>query len=335
MSRLTLSEIFMLEFNELRNACNGNPQLLISFFRDKPDLVRLACAVKRTSDRIDSIGDLRKVHAHVPAQFISDWREYHDEWLRPVKYLNYIDAHEMLLGFFPESIDNDVESYEDWSKAKRLERWNAPDPDEEEAFDPSRHDGSAAFIDMMLLADHEREINRSMDNDEDNYRMANTWAIGIGAMDFLEESIGISVGDAFRRWNKVPALFVPKHVSNRHGIIEKGSLFELLNDAIRAYVAGSPAAAIAMCRAALEMVLRENYLGIPPSKKHGLEEVISLAAARFEHLEKSRLYPLKNRADKVLHDYTGLPRLSADDDQIILQFILEVKRCIEMAPEKN
>ncbi|MGI3187377.1 hypothetical protein [Nioella aestuarii] len=72
----------------------------------------------------------------------------------------------------------------------------------------------------------------------------------------------ISVEKAFGRWNKVPAVFVLAHVSDRHGVTEKGSLFELLNDAIRAYFARSPAAAIAMCRAALEMVLRENYLGL-------------------------------------------------------------------------
>ena len=334
-TRLKLSETFMLQFNELRNECNDRPEVLISFFRDKPSLRDLARSVKQTSGWIESIGSIRKFHPQVPAQFIADWKTYQHEWRKPVEYLSYIDACEMLEGIDLEGGAFHTESFDEWAKRSPIERLEVPDPDWEEGFDPTRHDGAAAFFDMMQMAEHEIETNRSMDEDQNNYRMANTWAIGIGAMRHLDETVGISIEKAFSRWNKVPAVFVPTHVSDRHGITEKGSLFELLNDAIRAYVAGSPAAAIAMCRAALEMVLREHYLGLQPDDKRGLREVINLADARFEQLEKSRLYPLKNRADKILHDYTGLPRISPDDDSIILQFIEEVKRCIEMAPEKH
>ena len=48
-------------------------------------------------------------------------------------------------------------------------------------------------------------------------------------------------------------------VANRYGASEKGSLLHLLDDAVRAYVSGAPAAAIALCRAALEMVLKRHY----------------------------------------------------------------------------
>jgi hypothetical protein len=72
---------------------------------------------------------------------------------------------------------------------------------------------------------------------------------------------------------------MPAHVSNEHGLTEKGSLNDLLDDAVRAYVFGAPAAAIAMCRAALEMVLKRHYGQGQWDDVRGLDNLIVLASA--------------------------------------------------------
>ena len=90
---------------------------------------------------------------------------------------------------------------------------------------------------------------------------------------YLERTIGIDISTVFHRWHRMPPFFVPSHVSDKHGLTEKGSLYELLNDAIRAYVAGAPAASIAMCRACLEMVLREHYVGLTEDDRTPLSKV--------------------------------------------------------------
>ena len=59
--KLRLTEIFMLHFQELKNATNDSPKSLISFFRDKPKYRELVDKVKRSADLIDHFGNIRKI----------------------------------------------------------------------------------------------------------------------------------------------------------------------------------------------------------------------------------------------------------------------------------
>lgn len=245
MGQLTLTEAFMMHFQELRNETNDSPQTLVNFFQEKPEFRNLAQTVRRIAEKIDNVGNYRKIHPQISTQFIQDWKKFQYKWKKEIFYLDYIDACESLQSIGLSGEDTKPEAFEDWLLRDATMDRHAPDPDWEENFDPSQHDGAAAFSAMMEMAAHELETNRSMDEDQVNYRMANTWDIGITAVNYLEKTIGISVKDAFGRWNKIPPVFVPQHVSDRHGITEKGSLYELLNDAIRAYVAGAPAASVA------------------------------------------------------------------------------------------
>jgi hypothetical protein len=145
--------------------------------------------------------------------------------------------------------------------------------------------------------------------------------------------IRLNVHDVFRRWRKVPVFFIPAHVLNRYGASDKGSLLHLLDDAVRAYVFGAPAAAIAMCRAALETVLKQHY-GHGQWEDVKLGKLVVLASQRYDFIQEKRITPLVEKANRILHDYTEAHSLTAEDDRTILNFLRTVKFLIQRAPKR-
>jgi hypothetical protein len=325
------SVAFLTHFTSLRNASNDNIQSLITFFRDKDDLSELAEQVKETADQIDLILTYRKVHSQVSPVFIEAWKLYNRVWRVAVDYV----VSEKLWQSLPSKLLRPYKPtpFEEFAKYHGYpNRKLAPDEDIDWRFDPERHDGGEAIRQFHELADHMAQIGFPYDEDESE-KTTNAFHVGIEAFEFLEETIGFDTSAIFARWAKVPSLFVPRHVSNKYGFTEKGSLFALLSDAIRSYVAGAPAASIAMCRAALEMVLRDHYLRGQVTKRDKLAPVIELAALKYDFLSKTKMNRLARDANRIMHDYAGVQRLTDEDEERLLSHLRDLKFYIEKAPE--
>ena len=198
------------------------------------------------------------------------------------------------------------------------------DPDEE--FDPRTHDG--AYL-IKALISYLRELIEKDDKLEAN--IATDMRVSLGAYDYLTETIGLDISEIFRRWKSVPITFMPSHISKKVGQTEKGSLDDLLNDAVRAFVCGAPAAAIGMCRAALEMVLKRHY-GKDAWDDLKLADIIALASRRYGSIPDRQLLRLNRDANKILHNYSARNRMSEKDERTILEFIGAVKFLIQRAP---
>jgi len=102
----------------------------------------------------------------------------------------------------------------------------------------------------------------------------------------------------------------------------------LLDDAVRAYVFGAPVAAIAMCRAAYDMVRKEHY------KRGELQNVVIHASREYDFINDKNIKELVKSANRVLHNYANNRRLNSRDDEIIINFLLTVKRLIKLAPKR-
>jgi hypothetical protein len=328
-------EEFMMLFNAVKHQA-GTPLRLVTFFDTQ---VKMREAVKQLESwllRTDferRVFAGRKIFRQVPDGFERQWRDYEQTWAPALAHLN-------LRAILLEPLEFDP-------NARRLTtseiELTPPDPELESAFDPLYHDGGAAMqigIDMIDTELDWREDNlKSEFGTEDDERIANMWRIARGAYDYLTNTIGIEPKGVFLRWRKVPEFFMPAHVSNRHGD-EKGSLNDLLNDAIRAYVAGAPAASIAICRAALETVLKEHYL---PGKRHQYQDkngkwwdqpltnLIILAEEKFKHIQSGRNRPLADKANGILHRYSGTTKLSHQDERTIIDFLRTIKFLINRA----
>lgn len=323
--KLRVSEQFRIAFEQLKTACDASPKKLVTFFGDVPEFGRLASKVDSIASQIERVQRYRKTHPQISNEFIQDWKDYLYKWR---KEIDYVVSAELLA-----SLDFEVGTFEDFQKDRgfNFRPLSAPDPDFEDEFRPESHDGGAAFSGFMLEARDAAGYFR--DKDEDLFdAKANALDIGRQALEYFENTIGIDINRAFERWNRIPAIFVPSHVSDRHGLAEKGSLYDLFDEAVRAYIVGAPAAAVAMCRALLEMVLRDHYLRGPDGQGGDLHGVINLAAARYDFINASKLHQLRMNANDLLHNYSAQSVRLLDDEKTVLSFFRDLKFYIEKAP---
>src|SRR6185437_1301731 len=318
---------FLARFAELKAATKDSPQRLVAFFDESLD-VRSAAGnleaflVRNDFERTVFHGP-RKQFAQVPAAFEREWQAFQHDWLPA---LNHV-------------IMRLIEP--DWSEQYDPAEKGPPkpvplDPEIDDAFVPEYHE-PASGIRLGLDV-----LNDMAQTGVGEPVVRNSARITLDILDYIENTVGFNLEAVLTRWRKLPIIFMPAHVSNRHGLTEKGSLLDLIDDAAKAYVSGAPAAAIAMCRAALEMVLKQHYLprdcryiGRDGKERDlPLGELIVLADARFEFVQERRIRPMVDRANAILHGYTRIQRVSEEEDQAILGFLKTVKFLIQRAPAR-
>jgi hypothetical protein len=336
------TEEFLLLFNQMKQAARNKPENIETLYKNSEVFRASFEALHEFLNRSDlerRVFHSSKIVVPRAVGFEAAWKEYEEKWrfrIVPPKINQPVD--EELVGYLL-GLDNPTpehaailekrlaEQREKIFRESTVERIKTPatlripDPDIEEEFDALQHDGGAALEFGM------EQLEFHSGNSWDNYAL-NSCRLAIGAYDYLTETIGLNLRDVFRRWRDVPVVFMPAHVANRYGASDKGSLPSLLNDAVRAYIFGAPAAAIAMCRAAYEMIRKEHY-------RHGeLENVVVQADYQHGHDEET-IGDLVKRANEIMHNYHNRKRLSPDDDRTIVTFLATLKYFIEQAPSSK
>ena len=76
---------------------------------------------------------------------------------------------------------------------------------------------------------------------------------GLEAWDYLTDTIAIDFTNIEDRWRRLPRVLIPDHLA-------RAGLLDLLRNAVDAHLVGAHAAAVVMCRAVCEKVLKEYYL---------------------------------------------------------------------------
>ncbi|QIG54498.1 hypothetical protein G6N82_10350 [Altererythrobacter sp. BO-6] len=325
MSELNPTEQFRLRFAQLRGACNDSPSALITFFREKASLVELAWRADSAANLIDRASAFRKIHAQVTPEFMVDWRAYNQHWRAQVSYVIAANLDDQFgdpeMSFPPFEIF--AAKHE---KASSRESANA---EFENEFIAEFHDGAKAIEELKSLLEQQ-----AVDwFDPDFMFIPNTYRIGVQALEYFEQVIGIDFDGAFDRWNNLPVVFVPRHVSDKHGLTSKAGLYALFNEAVRSYVAGAPAAAAAMCRAILELVLKKHYLADEQTDFVSLKKLINIAVARYSFIDGQGMHSFRENANAILHGYVTTESSLAISDQAMLKIFQDLKHFIEEAPE--
>jgi hypothetical protein len=341
-NKRTSLEQFLLLFNRLKEETGSDPAKVTVFYGQKSALTEAVDAMLT----FVGFGDFeRRVIHHgkkyvpqAPDGFDKAWTDFKDEWYGP-----------LLEAWFPEELSNIPSvSVDDPSDpdAKGTDTSGAeaalptvtepPDPDFDLEFDPLHHDGGKAFeMAFWITESYADEVGGQFEE-----RMQRASKIGLDAYDYLQNTVGFNPSTVFRRWRQLPVVFVPRHVSDHHGLTEKGSLYELLDDAMRAYVFGASAAAVAMCRAILEMLLKEHYEldyhykdRDGRTREKGLGDLIILAAKKYEFIEKKRLKRLTDNANGLMHNYKSEKESVSVDEEAVVDAFKLIKFMIENAPK--
>jgi len=341
---LSLTEEFIALFNNLKEAAGYTPERVRIFYKDSKAIRDAVHALHDFLARTDFERRAfhgRKIIIARAAGFEAAWKEYDSKWRFRVVWPE-VEVEVEVPDFMGE-IDFEPNSSEDFEAAPSIaqdesprggeqiepepptakDELDTPDPEFEDSFDPLRHDGGWA----IQLGIERLDVEKSGDY------IGNSCRLAIGAYDYLTETIGLDLHDLFRRWRKVPVVFMPAHVFKRYGASDKGSLLHLLDDAVRAYVFGAPAAAILTCRAALETVLKRHY-GHGQWEDAKLGKLVVLASQRYNFVQEKRIAPFVQLANRIAHDYSEADRLSEEDDRTILNFLKTLKFLIQRAPER-
>jgi hypothetical protein len=368
MIKLSPFEEFMLRFTTLKEAAKGDPSRVSNFYEESQDIreaVKGMYAFLLHSDferRVFHGSD--KHFPQVPPKFEAAWDEYSRDWSNIVARawirivfkgddLSAFDRCEVSTAALDEARDRLIKLLDAkllgaeglalkpnerliyskrfgaiWiTKTDNPELYDRHDLYMGDGnFDPRIHDGGHLI--RALISYLEEQIEKSNEDE-----IKTDISVSVGAINYLSDTIGLDLDDIFRRWKSVPITFMPTHISNKYGHGEKGSLYDLIDDAVRAYVCDAPAAAIAMCRAALEMVLKNHYgKGQWEDDRLRLGEIIVLASQKFDFIHEGRLRRLTRNANQILHDYSKRNRMSEQDERTILEFMKTVKYLIQRAP---
>ena len=331
----TILEVFVAQFNELKKLANNDPQRLNDLWacqvQAKSSIERLFMFMHVNNFEQRVFHSSHKFHIQSPIGFEDLYSDYKKRWESKILECTFgvVDLSS-LSDLIPADSETD-EGDPDFAVY-------APDPELDEYFDPLTHDGGKAVSLVLWAAESKANNVGSQHADVIDYASK----IGLEAFEYLTETIGLDVDGVFRRWRNVPVTFIPSHVSNLHGLAERGSLYDLIDDAVRAYVFGSPVAAIATCRMVLETVLKQHY-GLDyqfvdkkgRTRDKGLGELVILADREYEFIQGGRLKMLTDRANKIIHNYTRREAITAEDERAIANFLKTLKFMIERAPKPS
>jgi hypothetical protein len=209
-----------------------------------------------------------------------------------------------------------------------------PDLEQDDTFDPLYHNG-AAMLDWL-----EGDL---LENTEDRDSpfwspRSNCCKIAYEYLQFIRNDVGIDLRILEQRWRQLPVVLRPPHVSSRDLTDLQLTLMSNLKNARLAFVCRATRAAIALCRASLELVLAQFYI-----PKHedatdnsgqgpGLKKLISLAACNHRSIKavEKELFELKASADAILHRVQS-PTFDKQDE-LTVRFLEILSKLINDAP---
>jgi len=317
-------EQFLTLFGSLREKCRGVPTRLGWLAAESATTARLLSDVYDAAQTLDlSLKRHSKYLVAPPRDFLGALKEWRDRWESLVSRLT-APARERraaeIVGLIRDAAKGGGHSNQLFDEY--YEKANPYHP-----FDPSR-DNAVANIESALetaldFAGASSEV--ILDDDNSLFQKCEK---GWGAWIYLANVVGIDFDKVIKRWVALDMVVIPKHVSDAHGLTEPGSMFDLLRQAQIAFMVGANMAALALCRALMELVLLRNY-GCEPGR---LKDVVAIAGQKYPHVRPLRLDQLRAQANEVLHAKTGKFSLGDDD---ILRFLCDLKVLIERAPTPN
>ncbi len=302
---------FVALFGQLKVKVNNNPMTLSWLAPQKSDVRRLASLLGESADRIRKHrAENPKRHQVVPRGFISAWRDFENRFslpvaeivkeqrkARPEKWLTELKRVAVAQGKDADSVLQEIFA--------GLEARKEPG----DSFDPLNDDPVSLINNLiMTYEDVVREI-LSYDGDEGDK--------AIGAWNFFERVIGLKHREIYNRWKQIPELLIPSHALK----VNPQPIFELYNEAVRSYVFGNNVAAISMCRALLEHILSTHY----NIKADHLDNMITLAEARYNHFRKMRMQESRKLANRIMHDYEKKPHV---EDKAVVEFLRTIQTLV-------
>lgn len=325
---------FLAAFISLKRSVHRDVEKLGWGISQSPTILEKAWRVMHAADWVQAYVETGRKLASAPGAFAAEWELYRKDYREAVtSSMLYAIAntasgrtvvkHDLLdwliLGDdrpIPPDLGNSYETaltYLDW-QVQQSNSASAPEELFGDEFIPAFHDP----VGLVETAVHYFSEQDWKAEDQEFFEQSKRVE---GAWKYLQDILGFNSKDIWRRWNAAPLVILPSRDGST--AMHMSALSDLYHEAVRCFAFGLMGAAMAMCRALLEEVLRRLY-HIDGEK---LGDVIIMAESRYGQLRKWKLGPLKNAANKVLHNY-GEGR-QAIEEKLVLKFLETLKGMIE------
>jgi len=316
---IDIIEMFLGKFEALKKQVGHKPHNVKWTTKNSKEIAVLCeevnrlhqTIVKRLSEKSE------KYAAQVPPKFMPEYRDFIQNYHRNIEAVAEIEK-EKQIAFIMENQEAFMKLFEEHQRSAGIDP-NAPA--EFDDFDVTKDD-PVELMDTLFVT-IPSVIESIFDDDDFGEELHKA----LGAWHYLQDTIGVDLEEIFRRRNETPFVFVPTNVSDRHGLTETGSLYDLLRQAHRAYIFGCDGAAMALCRALLEQVLTEHY----DVEGEDLEEIITYAEVRYRFMKSMKLQNKRLLANRILHN----PKRSGKITGVEVKSFLDViTGLIERAPQR-
>ncbi len=303
-------------FRQLERRSGNDPSRIAWLVKNCPDMRRIIGKLYFWDIGFQSELATRRYRCNVPAWFLERYRSYKERFGSEV---DKVYGTLSLLALVDEEVDG-VSAEEILNPGVHPSSDDAGDSDTAPQFLSGEATEAVEFMIHWLWNMHEGSDH------------ADDLRLGLDAWDWFRETVGIDLAEIEERWNRLPRALIPTHVETSASTRGGDGLIDLLDDATKAYVFGLPAAAIAMCRAVCELVLRDFYFD-GDGKEEALGRLAYLAEKRYQHVKELKLRHYIRQANRVMHDYRG-NTLSDDQLDAVREFLEATKTLIERAPQK-
>jgi hypothetical protein len=305
-------EKFLVLFNRLRQETNEVPNNINWLSKEKSGLSSLCHDLDSSYAEIVRVQKRKNTkHTIVPSAFSENWDDYVTNWqqmvteaARPEKARRAAELKAILKQVEEKAISEGQKREDFWKELMETVPLGGN-------FDPDiEHPGY--IMDTIASTIHDiAEAGLFEDVLDEN---------AVGAWSFFENTIGIDYSAIYERWREIPELLIPEHALHR----DISPIFELYNEAVRAYLFGLTVASMAMCRALLEHVLKKHY----HITGKNLEKTIAMAEVQYDHLKRLGLQEKRTQGNMILHEYenrsTGLDRVVVGFLQSLRQLVINI-----------
>lgn len=227
---------FLQKFLALKSKVNGNPNNVAWMATESPEVESLVWGMYlawRQLAKFLATSPTKSI-SRVPNTFRGAFQEFESRWNDQIN-----KATDNALVKVIEHLDEIIEELPQDTK----EELDRPD------FDPVRDDPAELVDTLLWYAVHRADDEGDVGDDH---------RLGLQAWDYFANTIGLNLTEVARRWRLIQSSFVPEHVANAYGVNDPDSLYELLNQVVRAYVFGASTAAIDMFRSLTELICKRR-----------------------------------------------------------------------------
>jgi len=323
-----------VQFNKIKTKCKNDPNRLKIYYENSVSFKNLVddLDLHVRANEFERIFFTKRI-LKTSKGFAKEWQEYSQRWQNEISICRIpSEIWDALIKDLP-NIELTPEEQAIQEKRNQSYEWQTDEPDiySEDYFEPNRHNGGQAV--ELAFSSLEWRAESELNSSTGDFHIGAEAKIGLEALEFTRDQIGVNFKKIFRRWYLAPPIYFHQTAERtlNKGQSSRFSCEKSLESALDAFVFGNDLAAFAMCRSVLEQVLKVYV----PEKDHKGNKrdlnklIIAAADYKIKNFDDKRIQKFRKTSNNVLHAPWMLQESDDELERDLVDFISTLKTLIE------